>query len=182
MSGIGLVLNAAKDALLTQQYAIDVVSHNITNINTEGYTKQTPVIVAKPGESYAGFLFGRGVELSDIVSSTNSFIESRLQDSLTGYNATAEKQQYMTVLESVFSENSGWSLSNQLNELWNAWNGLANNPSALPERNILSESGTTLARTFNNIYTELKNMGMEIGNSMEIGLGSVNQLLARSLM
>ena len=179
MSGIGLVLNAAKDALLTQQYAIDVISHNVTNINTEGYTKQTPVIVAKPGESYAGFLFGRGVELSDIVSSTNSFIESRLQNSLTGYNATAEKQQYMTVLESVFSENSGWSLSNQLNELWNAWNGLANNPSALPERNILSESGTTLARTFNNIYTELKNMGMEIGNSMEIGLGSVNQLISQ---
>ena len=47
MSGIGLVLNVAKDALLTQQYAMDVVSHNITNVSTDGYSKQVPVLEAK---------------------------------------------------------------------------------------------------------------------------------------
>ena len=67
MSGIGLVLNVAKDALLTQQYAIDVTSHNITNVNTGGYTKQSPILSAKEATPFGGFISGRGVKLNEIV-------------------------------------------------------------------------------------------------------------------
>ena len=77
MGGLGLVLNVAKDALLAQQYAIDVISHNITNVNTEGYSRQDPILVAKRAAPYAGFMFGRGVELHEIERITNDFIEKR---------------------------------------------------------------------------------------------------------
>ena len=61
MAGIGLLLNVAKDAILTQQYAMDVVSHNIANVSTPGYTRQTALIDAKRAAPYGGFMFGRGV-------------------------------------------------------------------------------------------------------------------------
>ena len=70
MAGIGMVLNAAKDALLAQQYAIDVVSHNITNVSTEGFSRQSPILEAKRAAPFAGFMFGRGVELNDIIRNT----------------------------------------------------------------------------------------------------------------
>src|SRR6056297_2939237 len=113
MSGIGLVLNVAKDALLTQQYAIDVTSHNIANVNTEGYSRQTAVLGAKDSTPFGGFLFGRGVQLDDIISNTNEFIEKRLHNGQSDLMATAEKETYMSVLEAVFNENSSRSLSNQ---------------------------------------------------------------------
>ena len=54
MGGIGLILSTAKDALLTHQYAIDVVSHNVANVNTPGYTRQTPQLTSQVPSSYAG--------------------------------------------------------------------------------------------------------------------------------
>ena len=45
MSGITLLLNTAKGALMAQQLAMDVVSHNVANVNTPDYTpgRKSPV-------------------------------------------------------------------------------------------------------------------------------------------
>jgi flagellar hook-associated protein 1 FlgK len=136
MSGIGLVLNTAKDALLTQQYAIDVASHNIANVSTDGYTRQVPVLGAQQATPYGGHLFGRGVELNEIMRNTNSFIEQRLRDGNTDLTGLSEKGVFLNVMESIFNENSSRSLSNQMADFWNAWNDLANNPSGLAEERM----------------------------------------------
>lgn len=179
MSGIGLVLNLAKDALLSQQYAMDVVSHNITNVSTEGYTRQIPNLGAKEAAPYAGFIFGRGVELEEIIQDGNSFIEKRLQSGQADFLAMSEQDIYMDVMESIFNENSGRSLSSQFTDFWNAWNDLANNPSGMPERNILSENGTLLAQGFKDIYNDLNKLIQEIDNSIEAGVDMINQVLTQ---
>jgi flagellar hook-associated protein 1 len=179
MSGIGLVLNVAKDALLTQQYAIDVTSHNIANVSTEGYSRQTAVFTAKQAAPYGGFMFGRGVELQDIVRNTNSFLEQRLQDGQSDLNSVSEQNTYMSVIESMFSENSGQSLSTQLDAFWNSWNDLANNPSGIPERNSLVESATLLSQTFNNLYSDLSKTSNQINNSIKAGVDSINNILTQ---
>ncbi len=179
MGGIGLVLNLAKDALLAQQYAMDVISHNITNVNTEGYSRQTPILEAKRAAPYGGFLFGRGVELYDIVRNSNDFIEKRLQNAQTDLLAMSEKEIYMDVMETIFNENSGRSLSGQFIDFWNAWNDLTNNPSGQPERNLLAENGTLLAQSFKDLNSDLTKMDQEIDNSIEKGVEEVNQLLTQ---
>lgn len=177
MGGLGLVLDVAKNALLTQQQAIDVTSHNIANVSTEGYTKQSPVLAAKNAAPYGGFVFGRGVELNEINRLANNFIEQRLQEGKSDLSAMSEKEIYMDVLESIFNENSGTSLSNQYMSFWNAWNDLANNPSGLPERNLLYENSVQLSQSFNSLYNDLTNLSHEIDNSIEVGVNSVNELL-----
>jgi len=178
MGGIGLVLNVAKDALLTQQYAIDVTSHNIANVSTDGYSRQTAVITAKDAAPYGGFIFGRGVELNAIVRNTNSFLEERLQSGQSDLSSVTEQCVYMNVLETVFDESSGSSLSSQFDEFWAAWNDLANNPSGIPERNLLVENATLLSETFNNLYTDIREMTDEINNSIESGIDNINNILA----
>ena len=179
MSGIGLVLNVAKDALLTQQYAINVTSHNIANVDTEGYSRQTPVITAKQAAPYGGFIFGRGVELTDIVRNTNDFLEKRLQSGQSDLSSVSEQNTYMSVLESMFDENSGQSLSSQFDEFWSAWNDLANNPSGIAERNSLVENSTVLAESFNNLNSDLNKTSNDINNSIEAGVNSINEILTQ---
>jgi flagellar hook-associated protein 1 len=179
MSGIGLILNVAKDALLTQQYAMDVVSHNITNVSTDGYSKQVPVLSAKTATPYGGFLFGRGVELNEIVRNANDLIEKRLQNGQSDLLAMTEQELYMGIMESIFNENSSRSLSNQFNDFWNAWNDLSNNPSGQAERNILVESGSLLAQSFQEISDDLTNLDREIDNSIDAGTEAINQILTQ---
>jgi flagellar hook-associated protein 1 len=179
MSGIGLVLNVAKDALLTQQYAMDITSHNIANVDTEGYSRQTPIIVPRQATPYGGFIFGRGVELQSIVRNTNDFLEQRLQKGQSELNSVSEQNTYMSVLESMFSENSGQSLSTQLDDFWNSWNDLANNPSGIPERDSLVEKGTLLSQTFNSLNNDLSKTSNEINNTIKSGVDSINGILTQ---
>ncbi len=177
MSGIGLVLNIAKDALLTQQYAMDVISHNIANVSTEGYSRQVPTLTAKNSAPYAGFLFGTGVTMDNIVSQTNEFIEKRLQTANSDLSMMSEKETYMGILETIFNENTSSSISSQMNEFWNAWGDINNNPSGMPERNILAEYASLLSQSFQETNTDLSNLSAEINNSIDAGVDSVNQLL-----
>ncbi|MBN1628117.1 MAG: flagellar hook-associated protein FlgK [Deltaproteobacteria bacterium] len=179
MGGIGLVLNVAKDALLTQQYAIDVTSHNIANVGTDGYSRQTAVIEAKDAAPYGGFIFGRGVELNDIIRNTNEFIEKRMQSGQSDLSSVTEQCTYMNVLETIFDESSGSSLSSQFDEFWASFNDLANNPSGIPERNILVENAVLLSESFNNLYTDVRKMNDEINNSIETGIDDVNEILTK---
>ncbi len=179
MGGIGLVLNVAKDALLTQQYAIDVTSHNIANVSTDGYSRQTAVINPKMAAPYGGFIFGRGVELNDIIRNTNEFIEKRLQSGQSDLNYVSEQGIYMNVLETIFDESSSSSLSSQFDEFWAAWNDLANNPSGIPERNILVENATLLSESFNNLYSDIGRMTNEINNSIKTGVDNINDILTK---
>ncbi|NLD38854.1 MAG: flagellar hook-associated protein FlgK [Desulfatiglans sp.] len=177
MSGIGLVLNLAKDAILTQQYAIDVISHNIANVSTEGYARQVPMLEAQNAAPYAGHLFGRGVKLSDIQSVTNAFIEKRLQSATSNLSMMSEKETYMNIMETIFTENSGNSISNQLSQFWNALNDLNNNPSGIPERNILTEYASLLAQSFQDTNSDLLNLSKEVNNSIEVSINSINEIL-----
>ncbi|MDB9823517.1 flagellar hook-associated protein FlgK, partial [Deltaproteobacteria bacterium] len=178
MAGIGLLLNIAKDALLTQQYAIDLTSHNISNVSTEGYSRQTPVIGAKEAAPYGGFLFGRGVEISEILRNTNIFIEKRFLSGQSDLSAMSEKEQYMGILETLFNEDSAGSLNSRITDFWNAWNDLSNNPSGLSERSILTEYGTLLTEGFNNLKGDLDELAQEIDNSIDGCVNEVNRLLA----
>ncbi len=137
MGGIQLLLNTTKDALLTQQYALNVLGHNIANVNTPGYSRQSPVLQAQRPMPFGGHLFGRGVELGEIARNTNIFIETRLREWQTDLATLSEKQVYMDALEGIFNENSEYSLTNQLVKFWNVWDDLSNNPSGMPERNVV---------------------------------------------
>lgn len=177
MSGINLVLNLAKDALLTQQYAIDVVSHNIANVSTEGYSRQVPLLETKDAAPYAGFVFGSGVKLSNITNTTNDFIEKRLQTSQSNLSKMSEKETYMNIMENIFNETSQNSISNQFNEFWNAVDDLNNNPSGIPERNILIEYGEILAQSFKDTSDDLLNLTKELNRTIDAGVTAVNELL-----
>ncbi len=179
MSGIGLVLSTAKDALLTQQYAMDVTGHNIANVNTEGYSRQSPVIEAKTPAPYGGLIFGRGVELQKIIRQSDSFVETRLRERQSDLSAMNEKDKYMSVLEGIFNESSGNGLSSHFEKFWNAWHDLANNPSGPAERTIVYEAGSSFARTLRELRSDIRQFDQELGLSIDAGVGKVNQLTAQ---
>lgn len=176
MGGINLVLNAAKDALMTQQYAIDVTSHNVANVNTPGYSRQTPIIQAQTPAPYAGYIFGRGVELNEVVRNADNFIATRLRERNSDLTSLSEQEIYLDALEGVFNESSDRSLSTQFAEFFNAWQDLSNNPSGTAERETLVEMGSLLAQCFKDISGDLDQFNREIGLSLEAGVTKINQL------
>ena len=87
MSTLNSVLDIAKTALLANQKAINVTSHNISNASTPGYTKQTAVMTAMDPVSYGGLYYGSGVTVSSIERVYDSFQATQIRDASAGFHA-----------------------------------------------------------------------------------------------
>jgi flagellar hook-associated protein 1 len=179
MGGLGFALSTAKDALLTQRLAIDVVSHNIANVNTEGYSRQVPHMETNQPAPYGGVVMGTGVSVDTIAQITNSFIETRLQQGKTDLSAMEEKEIYLGVLEGIFNESSGTGLSAQLADFWNSWHDLSNNPSGLAERSVVFERGALLSQTFRDLSEDLSRVTQELNGAIGGSVSEVNDILQK---
>jgi len=176
MSGIGLVLSIAKDALAAQRHGMDVTGHNIANVNTSGYSKQSLVHEAREPAPYGGLLFGRGVDVTQIVRSSDQFIEDRLMQQQSDMFSLKEMENYIQVLEGLFNENSESSMSMMMADFWNLWHDIANNPSGASERTALYEHSISLSDQFNTLNADLTQLGTDLTNAVSDGIEKINEI------
>jgi len=176
MSSLGLVLSIAKDALAAQRYGINVTGHNIANVNTPGYSRQTAVYEAKEPAPYGGVLLGRGVDTTDVLRASDQFIENRLMRQKSTMFSSKEMENYMQVLEGLFNEDSEMSISTMLSDFWNSWHDIANNPSGAPERIALYEHSILLSEQFNNLDADLRQLETDLTNALSAGTERINQI------
>ena len=176
MSGIGMVLNIAANALNAQQNGISVTAHNIANVNTEGYTRQRPVLDARQPEVYGGLVMGRGVEVDTIAQYSDQLIENRLNQEKSNMSSTSEMEKYMQVLEGLFNENSDTSISTMLSDFWNGWYDISNNPTGTSERILLYEHSSLIAEQFNTLASDLTQIKTDLTNAVNTGLETINDL------
>ncbi|MCK4388844.1 MAG: flagellar hook-associated protein FlgK [Desulfobacterales bacterium] len=176
MSGLGLVLSIAKDALAAQQYGISVTGHNIANVNTPGYSRQRAVHEAKEPAPYGGVLLGRGVDTAEVVRVSDQYIENQLMEQKSNMLSSREMENYMQVLEGLFSENSEISMSTMLSDFWNSWHDIANNPSGASERIALYEHSILLSEQFNTLNADLTQLETDLTGAMGAGLNRINQI------
>lgn len=176
MSSIGMVLNIASSALNAQQRGIDVTAHNIANVNREGYSRQTAVLEARLPSPYQGLIMGRGVEVDQVVKSSDQFIENRLMQEKSNMASASEMERYMQILEGFFNENSDTSFSAMLADFWNEWYDISNNPSGTSERTSLYELSMLLAEQFNDFRSDLTQTETDLTNAVSSGLETINKI------
>ena len=176
MSGLGLVMNIAKTALSTQRYGIDVTGHNIANVNNPSYSRQSPVIEAKEPQSYGGVLFGQGVDTTDVVRTTDEFIENQLREQKSKKLAFEEMEQYMRIVEGFLNENSETSISVLLSDFWNLWHDISNNPAGSAERIAIYEHGSLLAGKFNDLEADLIQLKGDLTGAVNFGVTRINEI------
>ena len=140
MSGLSSVLSIAKTAIAAQQYGLNITGNNIANVNNPDYSVQNADQKNMRPALYAGYLFGTGVDTSQIQQSVDQLLEQRLTNAISTQASLEEQESYMRVLESFFDESSQTSISSVLTEFWNSWHDLANNPEGSSERVAVYEN------------------------------------------
>lgn len=176
MSGLGMTLNIAKGALAAQQYGLNVTGHNIANVNTSSYSRQSVLYGPAMPILSSGFLLGTGVDVEQIQRSSDQLLENRLmqqQCSMCSYEETAA---YMSIMESVFNENSEAGLSTLISEFWNSWQDLSNNPTGSSERIAVYDKGTAVAEQFDFLKAETMQLEVELTCEIESSISEINSL------
>lgn len=176
-------LEIASRALKVNQGVLDVVGHNVANVNTPGYSRQTAELVSTPpdtvydsGNSNFAAQIGTGVDLASITRVRDAFIEMRLQNSegdQAKYNSLRDGLQRV---EDTFNELSTGGVGKQITATFNAFQEVARAPEGDAARSLLRSQGETVARTIRDTFNGLSNLDSDLKARGAVVVGEVNDL------
>lgn len=154
-------LEVARLALWAQQRALDVTGHNVSNANTEGYSRQVahlqttdPYTVTAAGHTRAGQV-GTGVMVADISRIRDAFLDRQARHVATDLQYWDHHYKILTEVESIFQEPAGEGLRAAFDEWWDGLLQLANHPESHGVRQAVVQRGLSLVAVFQNIDTNL---------------------------
>ena len=172
---ISSILNIAKNALSANQMALQVTSHNISNVNTKGYARQTPVFKEEAASSVGGILIGNGVKVDSVIRFYDKYIEKQLASKNNEYQEQSIYSQYFERIESILNEDST-KLTSSITEFFNSWQELSTDPESTAVREGILASATNMSRTINNIYNGLKSIQIELNNKLKLEVEDINTI------
>jgi len=174
MPGLFGTLYTANSGLRTQQKAIETTSHNIANANTPGYTRQRTVTSAtRPytNPSYTNSIgagqIGTGVEVTDIERIKSTFYDFQYRSESHEYGKHQVKYDYYQNVENIFNEPSDSGISSAMNKFFSNWQELAKDPNNTSAKNIVVESGKSLAGTISETYKKMDNLESTIQQEVD---------------
>ena len=176
MSDIYGIMSLAGQALMTQQQAISVTSHNIANVNTPGYSRQRLNMNTNiPLESSVGPM-GNGVSGDSIERIYDRFLTAQISNESEGLGKWEAQKSAVEMLEVVFNESDGSGLSQAMSKFWDAWQSVTNNPAGTTERQILVSASQVLANTFNKLDLDLNQSQQNLDLALQGAVEEINRL------
>lgn len=179
MSGIGHVLSIAKEALLAHQLSVQVASHNVANVDTPGYTRQSLSLQPNQATPISAGSLGGGVRGTEILRHYDQFMTQRLVSQQSILGNLQSQQESMRVVETVFNEAPGLALNDLMSQFWGSWQKLADNPEILATRQTVVQSGQLLVDQLRTMSAEITRVKQDIGVNLDTAIKDVNSLTSQ---
>ncbi|HZY75597.1 MAG TPA: flagellar hook-associated protein FlgK [Jatrophihabitantaceae bacterium] len=172
-------IQQAATSLAASQYGLQVVSQNIANASTPGYTRQSVDLasVDPVGGVPRRYTVGGGPGGVTVTGT------SRLNDAVIDARARTEHSRsaladttaaQLSQIEDIFPEPSDTGLAEQLSTFWSDWAKVANDPTSAAPRTVLLQDGATVASTLNSMSRSLSDVGAAAAQSLGNDLDEAN--------
>lgn len=168
--------------LKTAQTALNTTAHNLSNINTSGYTRQqvtfsdTQYVRVNTSDKVSSPDYGLGVAVSEVRRIRDQFIDQayRNENSRLGFY----ESQYKAIeeIEDQFGEMQGVTYESYLINLYNSVNELAKNPTSTVARSSLIQNATAFIEKSENVYKGLKDYQTTLNTQLKNMVDSINKL------
>lgn len=188
MLGLFSTLNLGARALQANQLGVEVTGQNLANSSNAAYSRQRVNFSAStPMDTPLG-MQGTGVDATSIQQVRDSLLDGQVRDesSVSGFwtsnqsaleNAQAQLGEFLNINGATAAGAQG--LSDQLNNLFSAFQGLAANPTSLPARQNVVSQAQALAAGFNHASQQLSALNNGLNNSVSDNVTKANQLLTQ---
>ncbi len=174
-------LNIASGALKVNESAISVVSHNVANMNTEGYSKQrvnlaTRNIAGAIGNNVeAQIRSNGGVMIANVMRYNNDYLNNYYRTQLSDLGKYEAQLGNLEDLADIFNDLEGEGVSGALSSFFEAINNLQEYPASAAARTNFLESAKTLASVLKTKSAQLDEL-----NGKALGDGSNEEALVNS--
>ena len=168
------LLSNGVSALLAYQRALDVTAHNIANVNTAGYTRQTVELTARVPEGSAQTGSG-GVTAGLVTRAYDAFLTSELRTQSTRLEESTAYSGLASQLDALFAD-SDLGLSAGLESFFASVSDLANDPSSLAVRQAFVEQADSLVSQMQFLDQTLGSLADSVNGQITEGVVEINRL------
>lgn len=155
--------------LLAQQRSLDVVTHNIANANTVGYTRQEATLVAADPlvldasgtAANNGAFLGQGVEVDDYRRLRDGFLDLQYRAQNTALSQQTATAGALRDVEQALAEPGENGINALLGKFWSAWSDVATNAESAPAKQALIAQAQSLATAINTLDTRMSQVAAQ---------------------
>ena len=171
---LSLALNSALSGIKVNQKTMALISNNIANANTEGYSRQ---IVNLESVSVDGV--GFGVRFEDVTRKVDEYLQSSIhkQGSSLGYSEVINEY-YDTMQVLLGDPAQSNSIDDHIEIFFNDLQQMAETPERTSTRAAVTNSGQILAREVSSLALGLEELRFQADNELNDAIVTVNQRLA----
>ncbi len=180
----GDVLGIGISGLLAYQRALATVGHNITNVNTEGYSRQRVEMGTRPPAFSGNGYVGTGVNVESVRRVYDNFLASQVRNSTASFGQSDYFHTLSSRIDNLMADPQA-GLTPALQSFFNGVQGVSNDPSSIAARQVLLSEASSLVERFKSLDTRFTEMNSSINieisnivadiNSLAQGIASANQ-------
>ncbi|MGL5677586.1 MAG: flagellar hook-associated protein FlgK [Cellulosilyticaceae bacterium] len=166
--------------LTASQIGLQVTGHNLSNLNTPGYTRQQVL------QHDSGYLnvgnngqlqkVGLGVSITQIRQVRDVFLDKRFRTESSVLNFYQTKQDGINEIEAILDEPHGETLSGIMEDFWKQAQKLSTNPSGVEERLAFIQTADVLAKRANQIMQGLNDYQYHTNEEIKKTVHRINQI------
>jgi len=169
------LLNIGLSGLNSNRIGLSVTGQNITNVNTEGYSRQSVEFGARTPEFLGGFFLGTGAEVDTVRRITNEFMVASERSDISSFGKAETFSTVMDQMDQLFS-NADSGLSGDLSSFYSSLQSAVDDPSSIEARQVFLSTANNLAQKFQGLQDQLLTLQNNIGQQVEAVVVEVSTL------
>lgn len=172
---IALAINNSLSGLAASQQALAVISQNVANANTEGYSRkvanQSTTIVAG---------VGNGVRIDDVTRLADSFLAAEVRVAASEDGEAKAVQQLTQLMQNLFgAPGNNLSVADDVSRFSTALEALANSPENAGLRFNVLNDGQRLAENVSKLAVSAQSIRREADGQIKAAVDRVNTNILR---
>jgi flagellar hook-associated protein FlgK len=177
------ILNTGVLGTYTAKMAMSVTGHNVSNANTDGYSRQRADIVTTipvSTTSYSGnsLLLGTGSSVARIERLRDEFLDTQYREITRNYAYWDEKTQNLQYMEQVLNEPSDEGLRSYFDGMWNSFLEVLNDSTNAASISSVTAAAESYITTAQDLYSRYEELRSSLNQNIKDSADSVNLKLA----
>ncbi|ENM3909489.1 flagellar hook-associated protein FlgK [Vibrio cholerae] len=170
------LLNVGTQSVLTAQRQLNTTGHNISNVNTEGYSRQSVIQGTNMPRQYGGETYGMGVHVENVRRSWDQFAVKELNIASTNYAFKRDTEENLDMLSKLLSSVASKKIPENLNEWFDSVKSLADSPNDLGARKVVLEKAKLISQNLNDFHETVRLQKDITNKGLALGVERINQL------
>ena len=176
MGGLNSLFDIARTALNTAQQALTVSGHNISNVNTPGFSRQEAVLTERPPINGQPGMTGTGVQATSIRRHVDRFVEQQLTVSDQTLGRLSVTRDELFRLQNIFGDSNDQGIGAALSELFQGLQDVSTSPGESTARSVLLGKAAQLAASLNQAASDLTNARSSLNFQVSQTITEINSL------